>query len=238
MIRLLLLALLVCGAAHAQGVALQPMPDIAPGVAALPRLAKPDAAGKRINQVLAQADARVRQAARACPVRPGQGWTRRVDVAMRGPSWLALLERDDIACGTAPRRAGLVALSFDLRTGKPPEWKRLLPADIVARAGTLRLADGSVAASIVSPRLAGLLVAAGQDQAVLDAACLDALNDPGIPLVLWPDARGGLGVAAQDLGPQLARCEAPVLLAMPQLREAGVDAGLLAAIDAARTAPK
>lgn len=123
-------------------VRLVPQPGVAPGVAAFPRLAPSGPASAVINGALSAADARVRAAAADCtaglagsnagPDR--HAWTRRVTVGMRGPRYLALITADDADCGGVYPNADRFALVYDLRTGHPPDWSRLLPTAL-ARLG-------------------------------------------------------------------------------------------------------
>lgn len=244
--RVALLAATLAGACveTANAVQLTPSPAVAPDVAAFPRLvaAPHDRAAARINQALVRADARVRGAAQSClAAGPSAAtdnkpwWTRKVSVAMRGPAYLALVAADDWFCGGAYPNTGQVALVYDLRTGAPVNWARLLPASMVRATGTDTADDGTIVGTLASPALAEMYVKELIREDPDLAVCKDALTDPSF--VLWPDAKhDGLGIAPFGLPHVIAACGTEIVIPTSTLRTLGVSPRLLEAIDAAHRA--
>lgn len=251
------LSLVAQPAAAQDMLRLLPQPTVAPGVAAFPRLSSDAPQAGRINQALAAADARARGAARACREeaagsprgaaaggRQVQGWTRRITVAMRGPRYLALVTDDDADCGGLYPNAGRVALVYDLRTGNPPDWSRLLPRSLAGTASVETAMDGTPMGMVGSDALKSLYLMAARAAAVkVDPGCEEALQQLAGPFTLWPDMGrggkpGGLVLLPGPLPHASAACGVPALIAVATLRQLGVQPGLLDAIDAARRASR
>jgi hypothetical protein len=118
-------------------VQLIPHPDvIAHDVPSFPRVAAgptvtPKAAAA-INASLTQAEVDVRSQALDCDAagretHEDHSWTRKVDVTMRGPRFLAYLATDDYYCGAYPNIGIQSPLVYDLTTGKQVDWANFLP---------------------------------------------------------------------------------------------------------------
>ncbi len=212
-----------------QPVALKPSPAMRRGVAAFPHLvAKPgDQAAARINAALKIADAAA--AAGMC-----KDYRRDVSVTMRGPRYLGVLARSDWFCGGAYPDDSEKALVYDLATGAPVDWKKLLPAALFENAATI--AGGGVSDPILVTSSALWKLYAKRAQRVNDA-CAEVFADPaqlGMSLMVWPDAAAdGLGLQAWDWPHVVKACAAPVTIPMPELRALGVQADFLDAIDEA-----
>ncbi len=223
----------VRGRMIAPGVAVIPGATVAPGVAAFPRLraAPSDHAAARINAALAAGDGRVREAAASC-----HGWTRDVAVTMRGPRFLTLVATDEWACGAYPDH-DVLALTYDLRTGAPVNWTRVLGRGIVQAETMDSVGDGTRVGAVISKALAAWYRNAALGGAVVPGACRPVLDDPHLGFQVWPDARaGGLEIAAFDLPHVVAVCAPPLVVSAAALRAMGVDAGLVRAILAAHRA--
>lgn len=239
-------AAITASAAAQTTIRLVPQPDIAMGVAALPRMVPGKAPAGAINDALAAADARVRAAAAECRTglaasHPGPGrhaWTRRIMVAMRGPGYLSLVVEDDADCGGLHPSAGRFALVYDLRTGRPPNWSRLLSGTLMRRRSVEAGLDQTPIGLVDGPALKSLYLArVGAAAAKVDDRCMDALRQMAEPFVLWPDARqGGLMVQPSGLSHAMAACGVPALLDLAVLRRQGVRPSLLDAIDTAHRA--
>ena len=221
-----------------------PQPAIAAGVAAFPRLAPGGPETDAIDDALSAADARVRTASAECGAalaasQPGPGrhaWTRCVTVAMHGPRCLALVAEDDADCGGLYPNANRLALVYDLHTGRPANWSRLLPAGLVQKVSVQAGLDGTPIGLVDSPALKSLYLGAVQTAAAkVDARCMEDLRQMAGPFGLWPDARqGGLVVQPTGLPHAAAACGVPALLGRATLRRLGVQPVLLDAIAAAR----
>ncbi len=214
---------------------LKPSPPVAPGIAAFPRLAGPagDAAADRINQALGRRDDKVRAAAKSCRAEGGKGaeWSRRITATMTGPRYLSLVATDTWSCGGAHPDSSTMALVYDLATGAPVNWIRLLPGVAGLQADTDTVGDGTVVGRLSAPALRDLYRAGGTK----DPDCVEALRDLDPAFQLWPAAaEGGITLQPVSLPHAVAACGDPVTVPMPALRTLGVKADLLDAIDEAR----
>ncbi len=238
---------LVAASASAQTlVRLLPQPGIAAGVAAFPRLAPGGPSAAFINDALSAADARVRAAAADCSgglaasnPSPGRhAWTRRVTVAMRGIRYLTLIAEDDADCGGLYPNADRFALVYDLQTGRPPNWSRLLPKALARSVSVETGMDETPVGMVDGPTLKSLYLAAARVAAAkVDARCMESLQQMAGPFALWPDARqGGLVAPPSRLPHAMAACGVPALLSVAALRSQGVQPALLDAIGMARRA--
>lgn len=207
-------------------------------MAAFPRLLTPDGPqAQHINQEFAKADDQVRADAQEChasfieahpdPKDPGWkrsgNWRRSITVAMRGPRYLALVVSDDWFCGGAYPDRGNLALVYDLHTGMPVNWEKLLPKGLAS--------TGAVA----SPELMALYEKAAQP----DANCREALQDQdySVQFTLWPDAQdAGIALDPSGLPHVIAACGPTAVIPLLTLRKLGVDPALLDAIAAAHKA--
>ena len=196
-----------------------------PGVQGLPRLAAgaPAAIRARINAALAQADARGGAAAATCTeeargrgISSGAGspaWERTVRVTQAGPRLLSFLVSDESYCGGPHPNAEVFPLVYDLQTGRPADWMRLLPPGLASAAEVSTAGDGTTLGLVRSPAL--LRIAIG------DAApdCVDPLAHADW-FTLWPEA-GGLTATVFGLPHAVAACATPVTLTPGQLRARG-----------------
>ncbi|HEY0184364.1 MAG TPA: hypothetical protein VGC09_16255 [Rhodopila sp.] len=253
-----LYVLLAAGAASsAEGVRLVPQPDIVAWGAAFPRLAPGEPQAARINQALEAADGRARTAAEECRLQikrpattdlsagtaldPGRilGWTRRIVVAMQGPNYLALVTEDYADCDGAYPTSENVALTYDLRTGRPPDWSALLPKRLVQTVTVERAMDETPLGMVGSSALRSLYLAAVSNAAgAISPNCMKVLGTMAGLFMLWPDAkRGGLMVQPSRLPHAFAACGVPAVIGIDMLRRQGVQSALLDAIATAhRTA--
>jgi hypothetical protein len=227
-------------------VQLQSPPPVAKEAVAMPLIANPsDDAERRINAALKRLDANLRKAIRNCKGHengPGD-WVRKVEPTMRGPGYLSFVIRDTSFCGGAYPSIGTMAIVYDLRTGTPVDWARLLPPSLT---GQVKLAvgiDGTRMVTLASPRLHSLYLsgydraiqAAGNDVPAEDlASCKEAVQETdNPPMMVWLDAKSG-GIAIQfDLPHAVQACAAPVVIPVAVLRADGANVALLDAIDAA-----
>ena len=244
----LILAMAVCLGCAAVGsvalaadapVELKAMTDIAGKIAAFPRLvvANNDKAVQRINRALDKRDAAARQMQMDCRSnvdKPSDAdYERRIWVTMRGPRYLSFLAADYADCGGAHPNAGQMALVYDLVTGAPVNWQRLLPRAMVQGTSTDNVVDGTLVGFVTSKTLQDLWLKAEATNNP-DPDCKDIVTDPTLRLTLYPDAKaGGLAVQPGDLPHVVQACADVNVIPTATLRPLGVDAGLLDAIDAA-----
>jgi hypothetical protein len=101
-------------------------PQIRKGVAALPRIAAPNAAEAKINAVLDRQDLWVKKQAEACSG-SHMFWKRVIEVTKSGPALLSVLVSDGADCGGAHPFDQTFPLVYDLRTGDAVRWNKVFP---------------------------------------------------------------------------------------------------------------
>lgn len=236
---LILLCLATMAAAPPRSdLALTPRPPIAPGVDALPRISHPTGSRiGRINRALDADDARIRAALAECRRDAGKGteayWRRAVSVAMRGPRYLAISISDNTDCGGAHPNQDIFALVFDLRTGRPVDWRHLLGKSLAGTTSADEADDETPLRVVASPELTGFFLAAlaegGNPECEAD---LRAIPGP-LHFIVWPDAKDdALELYSQDVPFVLGPCAGPASIPTPSLRKAGADPALLRALAA------
>ena len=231
------------GAAAEPPVQLKPSAPLSAELAAFPRLvaAADDKEAQRINQALDRRDKQVQSALKDCrdsSDHPADAnWSRVISVAMRGPRYLSLVAADYWSCGGAHDDYSSLVLVYDLHTGSPVNWARLLPASIIQGTSMDNTGDGTPIGVVSSRVLQDLYVKAenSDPKNPLEPECKDVLNDPGLKFNIWPDAKGdGLAVQTEGLPHVVAACGAePVVIPTATLRKLGVQGPLLDAIDTA-----
>jgi hypothetical protein len=216
-------------------------PAIRIDLEAFPRLGSVDAPSQRINQALANADDRVRVAAEACHADARDKaadpndimWRRHVTVAMRGPVYLALVAADQWYCGGPYPSATSFSLAYDLRTGAPLNWARLLPKALVQTESLDTAGDGTRLGVVAAPALQTLYRKIVQP----DAPCEAVLRDSTLHFMFWPDAaRNGVAMQPTDLAHAAAACGPDAVIPLATLRSLGADRALPDAIDASHQA--
>ena len=213
------------------------------GVAALPLIARPvDDAERRINIALRRLDATLRKALPTCKGDAGApaNWERSIEVPMRGPGYISFVITDDAFCGGAHPSTATMAIVYDLRTGAPVDWTRLLPASLTGKVALTAGMDGTKMVTLASKRLYALFLSGydlGSGTAEDQASCKDAVENIGSDgppaMMVWPNAKQG-GLALQyDLSHVVQACAVPVVVPAETLRAEGVQLPLLDAIRAA-----
>lgn len=227
-------------AAATAPVELKPTPAIAPKVGAFPRIVVTgdDKAAQRIDQALDKRDASARQMVKDCRENVSNpqdaDYERTIWVTMQGPRYLSFLVSDNADCGGAHPDTSQMALVYDLASGVPVNWQRLLPKAMVQGTSTDTVVDGTVVGFVTSKALQSLWLKAEAAANPIDPDCKDAVTDPKLQLSLYPDAKaGGLAVQPGDFSHAIAACADANVIPTATLRPLGVDAGLLDAIDAA-----
>lgn len=190
----------------------------------------------RINAALAAADARLRAGMKECmmvssglPDGPPSTWQRTVSVTQAGPRWLSVLVSDDFYCGGAHPNNDVFPLVFDLRTGRPPDWTRLLPPALAGEAALDTAGDGSPVGLVRSPALLQLARGAARPD------CKDVLDADSGRFVIWPE-QGGLTAVIFGLAHVVQACADGISLPPARLRALG-GAALADTLAPARRAP-
>ena len=227
-------------------VQLQSPPPVAKEAVAMPLIANPsDDKEWRINVALKRLDANLRKAIRDCMGQdngPGD-WVRKVEPTMTGPGYLSFVIRDTSFCGGAYPSIGTMAIVYDLRTGTPVDWARLLPPSLTGQVKLATGIDGTRMVTLASPRLHSLYLS-GYDRAIQMAgndipadelaSCKEAVRETdNPPMMVWLDAKSGGIVVQFDLPHAVQACAVPVLIPLAVLRADGANAALLDEIDAA-----
>lgn len=243
------LSLLSGTAALAQGSAsgssdlvLRPQPAVGDNSAAFPRVIGSGDAVRRINVSLDAVDADLRKAIRDCWQSAKEnggnaGWTRTVRVTMRGPRFLSMVAQDDPFCGGAHPDADTLALVFDHNTGRPVDWRRLLPSSLISSTTLVTGLGGSREGLVLSPRLLSLYrnryPAKPKDIDPADRdECRDSVQDG---FTIWLDApTQGLMIQPTAQNFAAAACAVPISLPASLLAAFGADPALAAALRAAR----
>jgi hypothetical protein len=205
-------------------------------IAAMPQIADPkDAAERAINAALQRLDAKVAKAADDCK---GGDWTRVVEVPMRGPGFLSLVITDSYDCeGTAHPDAATASIVYSLVSGKPVDWARLLPQQLI---GHQELVDegGAKFVTLASKALFALYMDGYTDGGASGdalAQCREAIKGAGDPppANVWLDATSA-GLAVEiELPHALAACEDVVVIPAAFLRAQGAQPAMVKALTAA-----
>lgn len=231
--RLTLAALVVASAFGAARADLIAGPDLADGVAALPRLTAPGPAAARINADLAARDADAAAFGADCNTDPPRSFHERfVTVTFVGPTYLSLLDSTGFYCpGAAHPNFGVAPLTYDMTTGAEVDWRGLFP--VVLLAGDNRPRHGAVKAA---PALVALYFA---HATAMNTECREEIADDPVYFRVWLDAaKAGLVLMPASLPHALQACADPVTLPLASLRAHNFDPALLAALRHPDPVPK
>ncbi len=147
-------------------------------------------------------------------------WSRTIEVTMEGPRFLSLVVSDETFCGGPHPNGEVIAMVFDMTTGAPVDWTKMVAKSAGASAN-------SAVGTLVLPALQKMNLAAA------DADCKDVFQDPQ-PFQMWPDAKRGTLVAQPcDLPHAVQACANKIDLTMDEARKLGFDESLLTAIEQA-----
>ena len=218
-----------------------------PDVGAMPLIAAPaDDAQRRINAAVKRLDDRVRKAVADCRKQgiesglKGTDWSRGVEVTMHGPRFLSYTISDNAFCGGAHPNTSTMAIVYDLQSGQPVDWTKLLPPLLAGKLTLNEGLDGTKMVTLSSPLLHALYLTAyrPRDGAVKkdsdDDACREAVATEGSApaMMAWLDAKAG-GLAVQfDLPHAVQACADAVVIPAAALRELNASPALLDALAA------
>jgi hypothetical protein len=193
---------------------------------------KINAAFRHDEDLVRGAAAECRRAAQNSTANPApvDAWTRTVQVTMRGPRYLSVLVLDSNECGGAYPNSGLaMPLVYDLASGAPVNWIKLLPLGATATLDTSL--DGNRVGLVHWRELSRRLKAAS------NVDCRAAVTDEDdIGFLLWLDARSAMLRAVPGTFPHaIQACAATVQVKAAELRALGVSDDLVAALAEAQT---
>jgi Deacetylase PdaC len=224
---------------------MEPVKQLRKGVDAWPMIVSTGTpAAQRVNETLTRLNRQLMQSLHDCDAdykswlkaadhpenalnQISTDWSRTIKVTMEGPRFLSLVASDETFCGGAHPNGDVIAMVFDMTTGAPVDWTKMVVKSAGASVNSATLSDGSTAGALVLPALQKMNLAAAH------ADCKDAFQDPQ-PFLVWPDAKGGTLVAQPfDLPHVVQACANEISLTMDQARKLGFDKNLLTAIEQA-----
>jgi hypothetical protein len=229
------------GHAADRAVHLRVPPPVLNNVASMPLIIAPtDAAESQINAAVRRLDATAGNVVDACKGLDGKpgDWERSMDAPMRGPGYIGYVITDNLFCGGAHPDVSTMSIVYDLRSGAPVDWTRLLPPSLTGTVALEQGADGTRMVTLASKRLFALYLegyraGSADSQAACRQAIRDVAADGAAAAMVWPDARTG-GLAVQVGLPHVVQaCEAAVLIPVATLRAEGAQPALVDAIQAA-----
>lgn len=203
---------------------------------ALPRIAAPlTPQAAKINAALTRLDQRWASYARECRKSGKDNTaTRSVKVTMAGLRFLSLVASDEETCGGAHPDNSTLALVYDLGSGRPVDWRVLLGPRLATATRLDTVIDGSKIGTAGSPELSRLYQRALRKAPGFDPAwwteCAEVLQDPDLQYVLWPDAKTRGLVALPVVVHAVAPCAEDATIPAGELKQAGADAGFVAAL--------
>ena len=210
-------------------------PDLAERFAALPRVKADSPQARAINARLDLRDALDRESRSEClamkPENDNVEWERSVEAPMTGPRFISLLITTNSYCGGAHGNGEQTSMTFDLSTGETIDWSTMLPQTMalpryeatahwpqLLRSRSLKVWYGQQASE-----------QRRQDNGEGDCAEV-LLGDE--PLDAWLDAeKGGLALRVVGLADAASACAETVLMSPSELRQRGVAAELVTAIE-------
>lgn len=216
--------------------------EVLPGVASFPHVVTgPGVTAEvvtKINALLEKQDEKVRAAVKDCeksfhelrpdaPKEHGE-WSRGVEVTMKGPRYLSLMAEEEYNCGGPHPDQGLILpLVYDLTTGRPVDWIKLLPHG--ARAALNEAVDGTRVGVVEWPWL--------QRRAMreADGDCKESFSYGKTDFALWLDGKAGTVMAQPFEVPHtLIVCTGPVAITVAEARTLGFAQELTDALAAAQ----
>jgi hypothetical protein len=203
--------------------------DLAPGIAAFPRLTGNTLAAARINADLEQREQAFLADTAECRDEPGSDWNRFVEVAYAGPQFLSLHGTDEDYCaGAAHPNTGDFALTYDLGSGTEVSWPEILGRALLPLAPAQGDVPGSDFASRALTQLYLARYSADNPQ-----DCTDAVRSEDLRFIFWLDGRkGALAMQPDNLAHVVQACADPVWLSAADLRDVGASAALIQALTA------
>ena len=210
---------------------LRKTPNLAKNAEAYPTLVGATKAIATINRALRAANAKQREDMKDCrrdAPQDGYWWEQSVDAPLIGAHFVSLLAQGNMSCGGAHPSFIAEALVFDLSTGERADWRKLLPASLLAEPGRASGGAHLPTDAFASPALTALFVDESEKEGV-GADCKEAFAEQEMRFAFWPDAKAkGLAMRAANLlhwaeGP----CSGPATIPNETLKRLGFDALLI-----------
>ena len=196
---------------------------------ALPRIANPNPAGVKINHSFDLLDQKAGGLAHSCQGLSEEGdemfYNRSVDITSQGPLFVSVDLTEDIGCGGVHPYINLFTLTYDLRTGEPVRWAKLLTKvhveEVSVNPGNMQPFPTFGVSSL---QLEKLYIAGWKDdeQCRLDDV-VDRSGETLTTFLLSPAPhRRGLSVLPADLASPVANCALPVVLGKSAMDTLGI----------------
>ncbi len=203
---------------------LRPAPNLAKDAEALPTLVGGTRAITKINRALAAANARQLKDMKDClrdAPEEGFWWEQAAEATLLGARYVSFYRHGNFSCGGAHPNFIMDAFVFDLRTGKPVDWRKLLPPELIGKPGP----------ELASPQLTALFIAASDKDSAPE--CKEEFEHVNLRFELWPDAKArGLAMHTSSLQHSVEGvCAGPTTIPLATLKTLGVNAALLRDIE-------
>lgn len=228
--------------ASAETPSLRFLPELAKGIAAMPRVTGETPEIRAINADLERMDGQVRAALPDCSAGGVEHtyWERFVDAPMMGPRFITVTVSDDLYCGGTHPDTARMTVSYDLLTGKRIDWTGLLPPTLFQPLQKTTSAFDFDFTVSRSPRLLSWL----RDKIVRDLKaedqawwedCKTSYSDADVPaLAISIDAKHeGLSIQTISLPHVIQACTSTEVMSVAELQAMGASPDLIAAIQTA-----
>jgi hypothetical protein len=200
-------------------------PRLAPDVAAMPRVLQTGAAAEKINERLDLMDRSEASAMAECADGPHRFWERWIDIAFATSGFLGVVSHTGFYCsGAAHPETYSRAVTFDLATGEPVDWREVFPASL------RNSEDFSFPTDILrgSLELTDIYVAQNRTSG---AECRDTVAGRPHDFLVYPrDNPVGLVLTPVDLAYAEKACADPVVIPLTVLRSMGLTHPILDAM--------
>ncbi|NEY90426.1 hypothetical protein [Tabrizicola oligotrophica] len=217
------------GAAEEVSFTLKTRPDLAEGIAALPRLVGEGQAIRQINALLSAKDAEVLALAKDCNSDPPNSfYERSLAVTFDGPLLLSILVETAFYCpGAAHGLSWVEPLNFDVSLGTATDMHGVFPAAFIAKPTT---DPKGYLPPRFTPEVAELYISSDPE---IDPDCANLIRDNEGLFDVWPNAaQHGLTLMPFGLAYFFTFCQNPVTIPTATLRQLGFDKALLEALEA------
>lgn len=219
---------------------------IARDIPAFPRIADPvDDAERKVNLSLDELDRTVRKGADECRLasKGRASWERMFSVPVTAPGFLSFHFIDNVFCGGAHPSYGTFSIVYDLRSGAPADWTKLLPPALTGQVAWSETSDGQRVVTLSSARLHQLYLTRYRprtgsvdpdDEECRKAVAMTRNGKPPL-MKVWFKSREGLAVQF-DLEHAIHTCSDEVTIPVRTLKAEGASVELVRALEAARPA--
>jgi hypothetical protein len=232
----------VASTASAEMPSLRFLPELAKGIAAMPRVTGETPEVRAINADLERMDGQVRAALPQCGVADpaaGTSWERFMAAPMMGPRFITVTAVDDLYCGGNHPDNVRLTVSYDLLSGRQVNWATLLPPAFVQPLEKTTSAFDFEFTVSRSPRLLAWLRdkisrnVSAEDRTWWDD-CKASYSDEARPALMISIDAEHEGLAIDPDLPHVAQaCTSTEIMSVAELQGMGASPDLIAAIQTA-----